>query len=96
MGKKDGPRGESALNAFRAFLTNQSLADGASASGESKESRIQKKVQSLQSRINGWVQRGGNPGKIQPIVQEFERLLKVGNIDEAETKLDEALRILDR
>lgn len=96
LGKKDGPRGESALGAFRAFLTNQSLADGPSASGESQKSRIQKKIQSLQSRINGWVQRGGNPGKIQPIVQEFERLLKVGNVDEAETKLDEALRILDR
>lgn len=95
LGKKDGPRGESALAAFRAFLTNQSLAGGASASGESQENRIQKKIQSFQSRIHDWVQQGGNPGKIQPVMQDFERLLKAGNVDEAETRLDEALRILD-
>lgn len=96
LGKKDGPRGESALAAFRAFLTNQSLAGGEPASGESQGSRVQKKVQNLQSRIDGWVQRGGNPGKIQPLVKDFERLMKAGNVDEAETRLDEALSILAR
>ena len=99
LGKKEGPRGDSALSAFRSFLRNESLAEQAGSATSSDfgalQARIHKKADRFNSRIHGWVAQGGNPSKVQSLMQEFQRLLQTGDIGTAETKLDEALAIID-
>lgn len=58
------------------------------------QQRIQTKLNLLEKLMPQYVQRGGDQRKVQPLVEQMQRLMDAGKPLEAEAKLDEVLAIL--
>ena len=56
--------------------------------------RIEGKLSKFQAAMPGWLQRGGDPQRIRPLMDEVQLLMKAGEPLKAEEKLDEALAIV--
>jgi len=108
--KEQGPAGSSARKAFQTFLKGQRLAgveptpDRPTQNSFSKkdfdpnpiQTRIQSKMKRLQEKTQSWKDQGKNPRpQVDSILWEFEKLIEQQNPVEAESKLDEALGILE-
>ncbi len=56
---------------------------------------IQNKMKDFQQKMKDFQSKGGDMAKVQPLMQEFQDLMKQGKMDDASIKLDEVLGILD-
>jgi hypothetical protein len=71
--------------------------ESATGDAEALARRIAGKVQRVQAAAPGWIHRGGNPQKLQAILQEFERILHgcaASSYRDKERKLDEAMDLM--
>jgi hypothetical protein len=60
------------------------------------QARIERKVKTFHAGMPAWVKKGGDAARVQPIMEEFKRLVDAGQPVEAEAKIDEALAIIEQ
>ena len=60
------------------------------------EARIRLKSQRFETAMKSYVARGGDPSRVAPLMEDVQRLLQSGRPAEAEQKLDQALKIVER
>ena len=63
---------------------------------EDVRERMREKMSRFQRRMPVWVSMGGNPNRVRPLMESFQKLMETGKIAEAEQKIDEALEIVGK
>jgi hypothetical protein len=59
------------------------------------QNRLQGKMARFQRQMPKWASSGGNPNRVRPIMEDFQKLMGAGKPMEAEKKIDEALAIIE-
>ncbi|WP_447980623.1 hypothetical protein [Candidatus Nitrospira bockiana] len=59
------------------------------------QARVEQKARRTQELIQKWLQGGGSPAKIGPLMEQFDKHMRAGRISDGEGILDQVLAIVD-
>ena len=84
---------DTALEAYRKFLRGEELTGSYRPGDFARAGSLPAKINRMHEQIRSFVNRGGDPSDIEPLVQEIDRLLRAGEMGKAEGLIDEVLAL---
>ncbi|MFO1431514.1 MAG: hypothetical protein U1F76_15440 [Candidatus Competibacteraceae bacterium] len=93
---RDATEGPASIQAYRKFLRGESLVEQTASEGtDNKKQTLRDRIRALPSKIEAYVQGGGDMRKVGPKVKEMQGFLDRGDLVNVERVLNEILAIVE-